>query len=131
MSGLLVTTRLQVRVLPGEPILARAAGGDSGGPSHLRSSRRTFLATLAALGATAIAPRRTAGQAPTGLAKPHRIDVHHHLAPPRYIAELAPRKLLQPVSLDWTPAKSLDDMDKAGVATAVVSITTPGLWFGD
>jgi predicted TIM-barrel fold metal-dependent hydrolase len=32
---------------------------------------------------------------------------------------------------DWTPAKSLEDMGRAGVATAVLSITTPGLSFGD
>jgi predicted TIM-barrel fold metal-dependent hydrolase len=33
--------------------------------------------------------------------------------------------------LDWTPARSIDDMDKAGVARSVTSITTPGVWFGD
>ena len=32
-------------------------------------------------------------------------------------------------SLEWTLAKSLDDMDKAGVATAITSVTTPGRIF--
>jgi predicted TIM-barrel fold metal-dependent hydrolase len=64
-------------------------------------------------------------------AKPHRIDVHHHLAPPSYIAELAPRHMLAPPTVHWTPEVSLADMDKAGVATSLLSITTPGLWFGD
>ena len=29
------------------------------------------------------------------------------------------------------PEKSLADMDAAGVSTAILSITTPGVWFGD
>jgi predicted TIM-barrel fold metal-dependent hydrolase len=61
----------------------------------------------------------------------HRIDVHHHLSPPDYIAELGPKKMLAPPTANWTPQKSLDDMDRAGVATSMLSITTPGLWFGD
>src|SRR6185295_14592316 len=30
-----------------------------------------------------------------------------------------------------TAAQSLEDMDRGGVAAAIVSITNPGLWFGD
>jgi len=41
------------------------------------------------------------------------------------------RPLLQPANTRWTPAQSIDDMDRGGVAAAVVSITNPGLWFGD
>jgi predicted TIM-barrel fold metal-dependent hydrolase len=59
----------------------------------------------------------------------HRIDIHHHIAPPKYIEEM--RALLQPPTLAWTPARSIEDMDKAGVATAITSITTPGVWIGD
>src|SRR6266699_5616594 len=62
-------------------------------------------------------------------AKPHRIDVHHHIAPPRYIEEM--KSLLQPPTLAWTPERSIEDMDKAGVATSITSITTPGVWIGD
>jgi len=93
------------------------------------TGRRTFLTGLAAVGAgLLVGSGRVEAQAPP---MARRVDVHHHLAPPRYIAELAPRKLLQPVSLNWTPARSLEDMDRAGVATAITSITTPGIWFGD
>lgn len=60
---------------------------------------------------------------------PHRIDVHHHVAPPKYIAEM--RALLQPPTINWTPERTLADMDEAGVATAILSITTPGVWIGD
>jgi predicted TIM-barrel fold metal-dependent hydrolase len=41
------------------------------------------------------------------------------------------RPLLQAANTAWTPEKSIDDMDKGGCAAAVVSITNPGLWFGD
>jgi predicted TIM-barrel fold metal-dependent hydrolase len=60
---------------------------------------------------------------------PHRIDIHHHIAPPAYVEEMKER--LQPPTLAWTPARSLEDMDKAGVATSITSITTPGVWIGD
>jgi len=97
------------------------------------SSRRTFLTGLAVLGAAALVPgRESAAQAPAaGGATPHRIDVHHHLSPPPYIAELTARKMGTRPTLDWTPAKSIDDMDKAGVATSVTSITTPGVRLAD
>jgi predicted TIM-barrel fold metal-dependent hydrolase len=59
----------------------------------------------------------------------HRIDIHHHIAPPKYIEEMSAQ--LQPPTLAWTPARSIEDMDQAGVATAITSITTPGVWIGD
>src|SRR6185503_11261909 len=31
----------------------------------------------------------------------------------------------------WSPEKDLADMDKAGTAVAMNSITSPGFWFGD
>ena len=71
---------------------------------------------------------RTAGQ---GSVKPHRIDIHHHFSPPQWIAEVKGRQLLQPANANWTPARSIEDMDKGGVAAAAISITNPGLWFGD
>jgi 6-methylsalicylate decarboxylase len=59
----------------------------------------------------------------------HRIDIHHHIVSPGFVNEL--RSLLQPPTLNWTPERSLEDMDKAGVATAITSVTTPGVWIGD
>jgi predicted TIM-barrel fold metal-dependent hydrolase len=41
------------------------------------------------------------------------------------------RPLLQAANTKWTPAQSIDDMDRGGVAAAMISITNPGLWFGD
>src|SRR4029450_1347190 len=95
--------------------------------------RRNFLMqVIASLGVAAIA--RNDGLAAfaqaTG-ASPKRIDVHHHFAPPAWVAEVKGRPLLQAANTPWTPAKSIEDMDRGGVATAMVSITNPGLWFGD
>lgn len=60
-----------------------------------------------------------------------KIDIHHHICPPAYVKELEGKNPIFPVLLDWTPERSIEDMDRAGVETAIVSITTPGLWFGD
>ena len=61
----------------------------------------------------------------------NRIDVHHHLSPPGYIAELGPNQRLTPQTLAWTPEKAIEQMEKGGVDLAITSITTPGIWFGD
>ncbi len=93
--------------------------------------RRSFLA--AALG-IAVAPccllHGEAAQAapPTGRGW---IDLHHHFAPPAWVTEVRGKPLLQPANTRWTPEQSIDDMDRGGVAAGVLSITNPGLWFGD
>lgn len=98
-------------------------------PAATGASRRDFLATgLAAVGtlagSTVAAIRPAPAQADV---KSRRIiDVHHHIAPPSYLAETRARQ--NPPTVGWSVAKSIDDMDKAGVATA---ITTPAVWFGD
>ena len=60
---------------------------------------------------------------------PARIDVHHHLFPPPFVAALREHEhyLARGVAATWTPRTSLDDMDDAGIATAFTSITAPGL----
>lgn len=61
-------------------------------------------------------------------AKPQRIDVHHHLFPPAFIAKLVEHEhyLARGVARHWTPQVSIEDMDSAGVASAITSITAPG-----
>jgi predicted TIM-barrel fold metal-dependent hydrolase len=60
---------------------------------------------------------------------PARIDVHHHLFPPPFVAALREHEhyLAHGVARTWTPRTSLDDMDAAGIAMAFTSITAPGL----
>ena len=95
--------------------------------------RRTFLTTaLASLGMAAMAGgRSTAFAQGAASAKPYRIDIHHHFGPPAWVAEVKGRPLLQAANTTWTPAKSIEDMDQGSVAASVISVTNPGLWFGD
>jgi predicted TIM-barrel fold metal-dependent hydrolase len=58
-----------------------------------------------------------------------RIDVHHHIAPPDYVSRVP--VTLTPVVRSWSTERSLEDMDRAGVSRSVVTVTTPGFWFGD
>ena len=92
-------------------------------------ARREFLTGLSALGAAWLLDGRAA-EAQMATAQPHRIDVHHHHTPPPYLDAITEHKIPGPVR-DWTADKSLADMDRAGVATAVTSITTPALRFLD
>ena len=66
---------------------------------------------------------------------PHRIDVHHHILPPDYVAAVGDDRIgpliLAGRTPEWTPAMSVEAMDRNGIATAVTSISAPGLWFGD
>jgi predicted TIM-barrel fold metal-dependent hydrolase len=94
--------------------------------------RRTFLTSALGIASAASASRGidAAWQA-TRVETARRIDMHHHFAPPAWIADVKGRPLLQPANTKWTPDQSIEDMDKGSVAAAVVSITNPGLWFGD
>ena len=104
----------------------------------LSHSRRQFLTALAGFGAGTILPvKALMGQTPTAGNNARLIDVHHHILPPVYLAEARERVIAQgqgylPASvLRWTPENTLAEMDQNGVATAIVSISTPGVWFGD
>ncbi|MGH7034551.1 MAG: hypothetical protein ACREFL_12545, partial [Stellaceae bacterium] len=59
---------------------------------------------------------------------PHRIDVHHHILPPRWLEEERERMAVRALDFDmvakWTPAMSLEAMDRNGIATTVTSIST-------
>jgi predicted TIM-barrel fold metal-dependent hydrolase len=93
--------------------------------------RREFLGGLAALGASALIPGVSSlAQAPPA-AKPFRIDVHYHFSSPKFIEAITLRKTGQKPLMDWTPAKALEDMDRDGVATSIMSTSEPGVWFGD
>lgn len=100
------------------------------------SPRRGFLGGLLAMGASAMLPgcaSSTGGGALAASAIPvrNRIDTHHHLFPPAYVTELAKANQAPPIVRGWSVARTLDDMDKAGVATAILSVTTPQVSFTD
>jgi predicted TIM-barrel fold metal-dependent hydrolase len=96
-------------------------------------SRRRFLFGLAAAGAAAAIPKPLSGwqtSAPVS-AKPLRIDTHHHFSTPKLYSLSTAKGVSQPTLKDWTPEKSLEEMDQGGVATSIISISDPGVWFGD
>lgn len=97
-------------------------------------SRREFLGELpgrfALAGAGSLLAKQLRGAVGATAAL---IDVHHHFYPPAYVTELLRANETQYLATakEWTPARSLEDMDKAGVSTAILSITTPGVSFAD
>jgi 6-methylsalicylate decarboxylase len=114
-----------------------------------QTSRRDLLTGIAALGAGALIPwAKSAAQRSGDSAR--RIDVHHHFTPAEYLAFTAAHPGvggfgrgggggrgagrggagLGSAVPGWKLEEDLDDMDKNGTATAILSITTPGFWFG-
>jgi predicted TIM-barrel fold metal-dependent hydrolase len=91
--------------------------------------RRQFFRTLGALGAGAALPALAAP------AKPGLIDTHHHFYAPAYQKawlDYEDQHKMPHFSsqVAWTREKSIEEMDKGGVKTSMLSLaSTPGLWF--
>ena len=96
----------------------------------METSRRNLLVGLAGIGASALLP----GVA-TAKTNPRRIDVHHHTEP-RFLLERTRAGILasSPYGSDvvaWTPERSLEQMDRWGIATAILSNPTSWASFKD
>jgi len=123
-----------------EKLMADSSGGGSSPqiPSGRNSdpprggvSRRTALKHVAALGASgALSIRPLLTRIPRVDSNPQRgrIDVHHHMLPPFYmdLRRAVPDVGKMPT---WSPSKSLDDMEKNGVTTAMLSLAVSGVTF--
>ena len=96
-------------------------------PQHI--SRRQILAGFGAAGAVGLLdPGRLLAQA-----KPAHIDVHHHFYPPEFAKAVADFSGGggPPAVRQWTPQRSLEQMDMNNVKTAIVSLwSIPGVWMG-
>jgi predicted TIM-barrel fold metal-dependent hydrolase len=66
---------------------------------------------------------------PDSRSAPRRIDIHHHFFPPDYVAAIT--VLGAAASPAWTTARSLEEMDRSGIATAVLSLSPPAATLGD
>jgi 6-methylsalicylate decarboxylase len=87
----------------------------------MRISRRGILGVL---GAAVISRSQTVA--------PRRLDVHHHFASPKYKARLAQAKRQGwDTFQSYDPTKDIEAMDSGGIETALLSVSTPGLWMGD
>jgi predicted TIM-barrel fold metal-dependent hydrolase len=99
-------------------------------------SRRHVMASMAAFAASTVltgpAARAQTQTAPTSRV----VDTHHHFFPPPYLEPLktwsdkAGLAALWPAQQSWTVARAIEDMERNNVATAMLSISTPGIWFG-
>jgi 6-methylsalicylate decarboxylase len=70
----------------------------------------------------------------TVVSTPGLIDVHHHIVPREYVSALAKVGVTESAGNpfpEWTPDRSLEVMDRNGIATAITSISYPGVFFGD
>ena len=85
-------------------------------------NRRDFIALL---GTAMLAPSPALPAEESTMTEPHRIDLHHHIVPPSWLAAMDIIGRTDPVIGSWSVQKSLDDMDKGGVAIAIASPTTP------
>ncbi len=62
----------------------------------------------------------------------HRIDVHHHPSPPSYLRARNARDREYSWQSTWTVGKSLEDMDRGGVKTSMLSLPhSVQVWPGD
>jgi predicted TIM-barrel fold metal-dependent hydrolase len=94
--------------------------------------RREFLAGLAAAGprhSFQTSSKRADASIPN--CAPHRIDVHYHGNSPGFIAAIKAHNTGQTALMNWTPAKALEEMDRDGVATSIMSTSEPSVYFGD
>ncbi|TAL33159.1 MAG: amidohydrolase [Spirochaetes bacterium] len=63
-----------------------------------------------------------------------RVDVHHHFIPGEYLTELKRAGITESLGRsfpEWSVEKSLAVMDANGIQTAITSISSPGVYFGD
>jgi 6-methylsalicylate decarboxylase len=63
-----------------------------------------------------------------------RIDIHQHFLPPFYLAALAENGIRVGAELpflEWDVQSTLELMGRHEIATAIVSISEPGVYFGD
>jgi len=58
-----------------------------------------------------------------------RIDVHHHFFGPEYLSAMGDNAK-RPEIRNWTLAHTLEEMEKNGVATAMLSLSPPGIHRG-
>src|SRR5688500_3320455 len=94
--------------------------------------RDLFESMMAAVAATLSAGKPANAQSPE-VSKPF-IDVHHHFVPPAWVSAY---NISRPGPFDnfaltnWTPSRSVEEMDRQSVQTAIVSLSTPNVWAGD
>ncbi|MEO8118418.1 MAG: amidohydrolase family protein, partial [Rhodoferax sp.] len=85
---------------------------------------------------TGLLAARTAAAQPTATTpEVGRIDLHHHILPPEYIAQMGEKRIGAPapngLTPRWSVSQSIEAMDRQGISKAIVSISAPGVWLGE
>jgi 6-methylsalicylate decarboxylase len=101
--------------------------------SNLQASRRQFIAGMAGAAAAGLSSSSVLAQTDDN---PRRIDFHHHYCSPAYLKLLTEQNAVKTVMgydvfKGYSISKALELMDQGGVATGMLSTTTPGVWFGN
>lgn len=91
-------------------------------------TRRDFLAGMAALGTANLLHGCASSGGNEIAVHPRRIDIHHHFVSPGYSSAL---KQLGQGHIRWSVQMSLDDMDKNGIQTSLLSLIQPATAIGD
>jgi len=63
-----------------------------------------------------------------------KIDVHHHILPQEYLSELSKIGIKNAAGVpfpDWDVEKTIAYMDRQNISTAITSISSLGVYFGD
>ena len=107
-------------------------------PLTLAGRRPSATATPTKTAGTTRRVRSAAAGVVSPIASPPLlIDVHHHVIPPFYLADYRERIAgsrggeISPAWLTWSPEAALAAMDAHHVATSILSLSTPNVWFGD
>src|SRR6476660_1865723 len=87
---------------------------------RLDNRRELLLRALAIAGAATTGPAWEPLAARRQAVRSRRIDVHHHFAPPAWIAAVNGRPMLQSANARSTPEQSIDDLDKGGTSAALI-----------
>jgi len=117
---------------PGEGVTSPEAdstqSGDAGHPSSPGDPG----------GSTSNRPGRATATAEAGLTASHPgrlIDVHAHFLTPRYVAAAQAAGHRHPDGMpgwpEWDPVRHIELMDQWGVSVALLSVSSPGVHFGD
>ncbi|WP_067671945.1 amidohydrolase family protein [Nocardia miyunensis] len=67
------------------------------------------------------------------MSRARRIDTHQHIVPPKY-ADWMRAKGIRPGGVDlpsWSEQAAVEFMDDRGIGTGILSLSTPGVYFGD
>jgi 6-methylsalicylate decarboxylase len=96
-------------------------------------TRRDFCESMMVAVAATLSAGKLANAQSSEASKPF-VDVHHHFLPPVWVSAYnisRPGPFDNSAMTSWTPSRSVEEMDRESVQTAIVSLSTPNVWAGD